>query len=458
MKKVIHNATIAFSFISILACTKLTPQKTVSWVEGDSDENKKIISEISTQKKPTEIIYNDRHIQFFEQTVNGQKIQNTFIKKKYDKNLNLKSADAVYFDSKSWKTKNLNIVQADAEKINSVLKSSINSQIKNVISENIFQVNYGQLKTVISANYELSDGTLWNAILDSKYKILSNKREGSGFTDSLFQIYRLGPAQSHLTTALLKGLDSSSSPLLSQNIFVDNESNKKISVVLSEMKFDPKDDRFDQLQVFYYLDYIQSWMRKNLNVRFPEKLLAVVNVGFPQKTNTAFYFQNKIRLGHGDDITYSLMASDPSIVFHEAFHALIDGMARLPFDGEGGSINEGFADFFACVALNRPYMAESSYLKATYKRSLLTIVNLNEKSGGLYHDSLIISSLLWSIHEKLGPDKSLKIATEILSKLTPASLFSDFNSIAIKIAQADLSVEDQQIVSALFKSRGFIYE
>jgi Zn-dependent metalloprotease len=462
VNKFIHICILLVSISTILSCRNSAQQKKISWNEGDAEENKQIISSIKTQEKPTEIIYDGRRIQFFDQTFNGQKIQNTFVKKNYDQNKNLKSAAAHYFESKDLKAKNIQIIPTDVNKVDISLKSYLNEnssvkKYKNLMTENIFQVNQRQLKPFLSATYVLNDGTVWQAILDSEYKIISNLRQGSRFTDSLVHIYRFGPAQSSLTEALLKGLEPTS-PLLSHNIFVDNESNKKIIQILPEMKFDPKDDRFDQLQAYYYLDYIQTWMQKNLNVKFPEKLTAVVNVGFPEKTNTAFYFQNKIRLGHGDDVTYSLIASDPSIVFHESFHALIDGLSRLPFDNEGGSINEGFADFFTCVALNRPYLAESSYLKAPYKRSLLDIIHLNDKSGGLYHDSLIISGLLWSINQKLGQDKTLKFATEILSKLTPISQFNDFNTAAIQVIHSDLSAEDQQTVSAILKTRGFNYE
>lgn len=447
--------TLSFIFLS---CQKSVSQKYVNWSEGDPIKNQKIISEIQTQAKPAEIFYKNEKIHFFEQFINNQKVQNTFVKKQYGQNSNIKNAEASFFDQKNLNTKNIPLTKMDPSQITKALvANSPTIKIKNITSENILQIKNGQLISILAVNYEISDGTIWLAQFDPSMTMISNQRQGSGFTDSLVSIYRLGPMQSRLTDALLKGLDPVS-PLLNQNIFVDNESPKKISVVLPEMKFDPKDDRFDQLQVFYYLDFIQTWMQKNLNVRFPEKLNAIVNVGFPDKTNTAFYFQNQIRIGHGDDISYSLMASDPSIVFHESFHALIDGLARLPFDGEGGSMNEGFADFFTCVALNRPYLGESSYLKAEYTRSLLTVYNRADRTGGLYHDSLIISGLLWSINDKVGSEKSLKIAADVLSKLNPASGFDDFNTQLLKVLPTYLTATELQTVATILKARGFKYE
>ena len=180
-------------------------------------------------------------------------------------------------------------------------------------------------------------------------------------------------------------------------------------------------------------------MKINLSVRFAERLHAVVGVGYPEKTNTAFYFENKIRLGRGDDIDYAMLAADPSIVYHESFHGLIDGLARLPFEGEGGSLNEGFADFFTCAALNRPFVGESAYLKAPYKRTIQSAMTLAEKTGGLYHDSQIISSLLWEIRTKLGNAKSLKIAADTLVELNPNSDFTDFNNQLLKVTKTNQS-------------------
>jgi hypothetical protein len=153
-----------------------------------------------------------------------------------------------------------------------------------------------------------------------------------------------------------------------------------------------------------------------------------------------------------------MLASDPSVVYHESFHALVDGLAHLPFENEGGSMNEGFADFFTCVALNRPYLGEASYVKAPYKRSLTTLVRLDEKTGGLYHDSAIVSGLFWEIKEKLNTEKSLLLATDTLSMLNPYSLFADFNKSLLGVMQKNLNTDDRQTVSLILKNRGFIYE
>lgn len=81
-------------------------------------------------------------------------------------------------------------------------------------------------------------------------------------------------------------------------------------------------------------------MKESLQIEIPSQIEAVVHVGFPDKINSAFYFRNKIRLGGGDDVTYSNLMHDPSIVYHESFHAMIDHLAHLPFEGEGASLKK----------------------------------------------------------------------------------------------------------------------
>src|SRR5690606_1502757 len=118
------------------------------------------------------------------------------------------------------------------------------------------------------------------------------------------------------------------------------------------MEFPPTDERFDQVQAYYYANQILSWFGRKLTLKKPLKVSILAHVGYPDKTNAAFYYKGQVRLGSGDDVTFSLIPLDPSIVMHEVSHVLIDELARLPFQGEGGSINEGFADVFTTFYLN----------------------------------------------------------------------------------------------------------
>jgi hypothetical protein len=449
---------LIFSLSVLSSCQKQNQLSSLTWKTGDSKDSLNKINSIPSTQKTAGIFYKDQKIEFSAQSIDNSAVEDTFIKKSISANDDIRSAEAVFYDpaniSIRKKTeKNINVFKL-IEKINHI---SAPRKLKNYQLNKVYAHLNNGLEAVNSFQYELGDGTLWLAQFNNDHILLNNKKLGSGFTTTQANVFLKGPKFSSLTDITLKDLDTA--PTISNsNIFVDSEATKKIMTIESLLKFDPKDERFDQLQVFYYLDTIQNWMKTKLSVRFPEKLIAVVNVGFPNKTNTAFYYQNKIRLGRGDDITYTMIASDASIVYHESFHALIDGLAHLPYENEGGSMNEGFADFFTCVALNSPYLGESSYVKGPYKRSVITFVRLDEKSGGLYHDSAIISGLLWEMKEKLNTEKSLAIATETLSMLNPYSTFSDFNKSFISVMQKKLNTDDRQAVSLILKNRGFIYE
>lgn len=451
---------LLFSFFLAFSCQKQTQTSSLNWKSGDSNEVLNKINSIPTTQKTSGIFYKDQKIEFTQQAIDNAPVENTFIKKRLNPNNDISSAEALFYDStntnlnlKAKSNQSINVFKL-IEKINNI---SAPLELKNYqLDKKFVHLNNG-LESINAFEYELNDGTLWIAQFSNDYVLLNNKRLGSGFTTAQANVYLNGPKLSLLTDIVLKELDTA--PTISNtNIFVDSESVKKITSIESQLKFDPKDERFDQLQVFYYLDSIQNWMKTNLSVRFPEKLLAVVNVGFPNKTNTAFYYQNKIRLGRGDDVTFTMIASDPSIVYHESFHALIDGLAHLPYESEGGSMNEGFADFFTCVALNRPYLGESSFVKGPYKRTIANLVRVEDKTGGLYHDSAIFSGVLWEIKEKIGTEKALRLATDTLAQLNPYSLTADFNKALLDNAHKNLSMDDRQSVSLILKGRGFIYE
>lgn len=438
-----------------LSCQKRTQMQNLSWKAGDDESNLYKIYDIQTAPRATEIIYGDARIEYLQQTLSHQVVENTFVKKVYDSSMQLTAADAVYIDPMSLADRKLTPLVPNTQKLVEKIKKEVAPlRVRRYNSRSLFKLQKNLLKNFQMLEYELSDGTLWRATFNVHKKLLSKERLGSNFSDTQTSIYLKGPKLGPLTDVTIKGLDAHPA-LINTNIMVDSEGANKIISLAPILKFDPKDERFDQIQVFYYLDFVINWMKNNLDIRFPERLQAIVNVGYPDKTNTAFYFQNKIRLGRGDEVHYSMMAADASIIYHEAFHALIDGVAHLPFDNEGGSLNEAFADFFTCVVLNSPLLGESSFLEAPYRRTIESSIKLNDKTGGLYHDSQIISSLLWEIKQKLGNDKSLKIAMQTLLQLNPVSQFSDFNSQLLIAANQFSTAEDFEIISNLLRKRGF---
>jgi Zn-dependent metalloprotease len=174
-------------------------------------------------------------------------------------------------------------------------------------------------------------------------------------------------------------------------------------------------------------------------------------VGYPEKTNAAFYYQNLIRLGTGDDETFSRLALDPSIVVHESCHGIIENVAHLPYQGEGGSLNEGFADTMTTLYLGSPLLGDSSYLKGAYKRAVNTPLLMSRKNGGLYHDSLIVSGFFWQLKEKIGPEKTWNIVLITLMRLMPGSDLKDFSIQLNKVLAERLQGNDLNAAENLMK-------
>ncbi len=445
-----------FSLLLILiilsACQK---QPNLSYHEWDSSQKTAagaLPAGLQFEKATNSVSYRNKKIQFSRQVLNGKPVYNSFVKTISD-DKNAKITQANYIDPSRLKAA---AIGTFSQNIN--YSEIIGSQFATFIAkEEVYIIENGKAVEYLLVHYFDKSGVPYTSFFKSDGTLARTERQGSQFADINATIYAEGPKLSQLTEQLLRGLTAT--PTLSnQQVFVTSESDKKISITSPVLKFDPKDDRFAQLQVFYYLSKSFRWMKEVLQIDIPSQIEAVVHVGFPEKTNSAFYFRNKIRLGGGDDVTYSNLMHDPSIVYHESFHALIDQLAHLPFEGEGGSLNEAFADFFTCLLTERPYLGDSSFLKGPYKRTLQLNRRLDEKNGGLYHDSQIFSSLLWELKEKISIEKARLVAVETLIRLNGLSQFVDFNKNIILVGNSVLNKEEQVILQQILKTRGFEYE
>jgi Zn-dependent metalloprotease len=451
---------LVYVFLTLIgvACSPRLEYSKIKWTQGDNENSLAELKKIETNHENSNVLFSHQKYEFYFQNINGTPVHNTFVKKVLTPENKPLRIEAVITPVRLL-DKYLVSNRQPMKKTNFYLKQlGIDEKFfKNQSFNFEYFKNKDHFEKYLVLNYEKNDGTLWQAVYNHSDVLVQNKRLGSSFIDAYATVYPFGPKMSGLETILLPQLDHAN--ILSNDfVRVDNESIAKISTISSVLKFDPQDDQFDQVQVFHYLNTSIRWMKDHLNVSFPNRIHAVVNVGYPKKTNTAFYYNQKIRLGRGDDVDYAMISSDPSIVFHESFHFLIDGLARLPFDGEGGSINEAFADFFTAAALKNPKLGESAYLKNPFKRTIDIKINRAEITGGLYHDSQIISGLLWEIYQKIGEVKSLKISTTVLSELNPASQFDDFNASLLKVIKMQLSADEVKVVEDILKSRGFFHE
>lgn len=455
-----HAIGLLFLILPAIGCQKKSELKIIQWKTGDDPAVLAQLDNIEKSKEEVTAYYKNTSVHFSFQNFDGAPVSNTFIKKVEADGASIQRVHAGIYPQPKLELLHGFKKKLDVNSLRREMESLLPKATHSVTTDFEYAEENGVLRSHLLLDAELVDGSLWRGSFDDKAHLIELRQLGSRFANSIeakVTVYDRGPRFGSLSEVLLKNILISPTVSNSQ-VLVTSESSQKITNIASTMKFDTKDERFDQLQAFFYITRVADWMKENLSVTLPNQLTAVVSVGFPEATNTAFYFQNKIRFGRGDDVTYSALTSDPSIVYHETFHAMIDAIAHLPFEKQGGSLNEAFADFFTCVALDRPFLGESSFLKGPFKRSLEVDYKLSEKNGGLYHDSQIVSGFLWSLKSEFGKVVSLKIAMETLIRLHPMSDFEDFNTIIASVAKQNLKTDQLAAFAEMMHKKGFQYE
>lgn len=274
-----------------------------------------------------------------------------------------------------------------------------------------------------------ASGELWRTLRNVEFQEVRTERVGSGFADQHKAfLYPESPVRTQIEEVQL-GFLNENPQLENELIELTTESSSLARSDQAWFKYKPEEDEFDQVQAFYFASRFLSWVQSSFQIGFGQKLQIQTHVGYPQRTNTMFYYGGKVRLGAGDGGSFDQVMKDPSIVMHESAHFLIDQMAALPFQGEGGSINEGFADALTAIHLKSPYMGEASYKKQPYKRSLDNSLRVQDKTGKLYADSLIVSGTFWKMYQAFGEDMTKQVIFYTLERLHPGSDFQHLQSL-----------------------------
>ncbi len=220
--------------------------------------------------------------------------------------------------------------------------------------------------------------------------------------------------------------------------------------------FPENDRRFDLSQVYYTVERAFNWMEAHLGAQLKAPIEVKLHVGKDGVSNAAFYHQNVIYLGTGDGVLYREIPRDPSIVMHESIHAMVDSYAGLPPEGEGGALNEGFADFFAALILNNPRMGESSYLKAPYRRTLEHQKKAYVDFGpGVYQNGSIVAATLWDLRAVLSDEVLGKLAFRTLVRLGSGGGFADFAPAVMHASHGILSEAEQTSIAEKLVQRGW---
>ncbi len=437
------------------SCTPTPQQDHLRWSGvGPKPDIKKFID---SSYKTESYLSATEEIQTYPQKFSGYRIEGSFVKTIKDQN------GEIVFQSGSVSEKlsaffAIQAFRLEQKKEKVWLKfidtHPLLANEKIIVPAEIIFLTKPDFRPVIYIVLENKIGLIHALTISKEEELISDEIVGSHLTDlieSMSTAYTRGPKKSPLAAVVLNRRNQSEN-LSDGNLEMISSSAAKINL-LEPLEFSITDDRFEMVQAFYYSQQILNWFRDELKQNYTGKLRVTTQLGFPEKTNAAFYFQNQIRLGQGDNETYSHIAWDPSIVMHETSHALIDAISHLPFQGEGGSINEGYADVFTTFFLNSPLLGENSYLLAPYKRSVDQNLKLSEKNGGLYHDSAIVSGFFWHLKKQIDIDKTLQLAIRVLNRLGPNSNFEDFKLSLQEQVNEVLSEEQIKKAKILMKER-----
>lgn len=445
-----------FLFLALSACQKNTPMTPIHWKKGQSSEvlDSLKLLELQSDKK---IASGNESIQFQEQKISSAIVEHAFVKTVFNKNkeaLQVRGqidpeADLLKSLPLARLEKKRSQVRADLQQRIPAFKSFEIQKIDLIISR---KMNEPELLWRIQ--YFDQASTPWEMTLTENFQLRNLRRVGSQFHDTLALVFPKGPKISPLQEVILKGIKNVPS-LSNEAVSVQSQAAPLQNEDLQGLKFAPEDSRFDLVQVFYFLNESLAWFEHKFNLKLTAPLSAEVHVGAPEKTNTAFYYQGKIRIGAGDDKSYQKIPQDPSIVIHESIHAIVESVARLPYEGEGGSLNEAYADFFTALQLDNPRMGEVAWMKGPFRRTIDSQKTLSEKTGGLYGDSAIVSGGLWELRKKFGPEKAGQIALLTLNRLNPMSDFADFGVQVREVLPMVLSGAELAQAHEIFAKRGF---
>jgi hypothetical protein len=311
-----------------------------------------------------------------------------------------------------------------------------------------------KVRLIWETSFESKTGELLLLMVDEKLKLVDIRTLGSRFAEATAALFPKGPLKSEVSDVRLKNL-LNPGHLESDQVLVKTEADAIAVGERNQFRFASEDIRFSQVQAYYFVAESLQWFQKTLQFSLPFRLEVETQKGYPSKLNTAFYYKQKMRLGEGDDLLYSRIPLDPSIVIHESVHAVIEAVAGLPYEGEGGSLNEAYADFLTAMQLENPRLGEASYRKEPFKRNIENDLKYSQKNGGLYHDSLMVSGLLWNIRNDVNPATALRLAWKALLHLGPDSNFQVWID-ELNRAISTETPETQNRVKTLMKARDWI--
>ncbi|MFJ8961186.1 M36 family metallopeptidase [Lentzea sp. NPDC102401] len=236
----------------------------------------------------------------------------------------------------------------------------------------------------------------------------------------------------------------------------------------NKFEYTRNNDYFEQVNAYWGVTeaqkYIQSLGFKNIN----NEAQKITTLGLTE--DNSFYDPSKDQITFGtggvDD------AEDLEVVWHELGHAIQD--AQVPGFGsslDGGSIGEGFGDWWALVLSSRDSQDtattplacimdwdSTSYTTTTPHciRRADTELKVGDRQNEVHFDGQIWSRALFDVFKAFGRDKAAKIVLESQFSYTPNTTFKAAAEATVATAKKLYGDADAATVTAAFKARDIL--
>ena len=454
MSSLLKNIGVLTVLISS-GCVKTYHKQIVDWSIHSDKKNPDWINDPQFQNSQKNLAYSNETLTLSPQQFKSAEVEGAYLQKIYDENGELVYLTGVRVDEAPLAPLEEQIEHLHKNKfqlLHQLKNKNLNlRRAQKILDPQVVVVleNWGP-RALLKIPYFLDDQAFELYVNDrlttEKQRSVGSHFQGEG------NVFPQGPKLSELQNVVLNKLVGDGT-LTSPQYEVKSALGQDAFSSEQIFNYSPEDQRFDQVQVYHFMDKAFDWFEQNLSLKLPFLISVELQTGEAErKTNTAFYYHGNVRLGSGDGVNYQNIPRDPSIVIHETSHAFVDTLSGLPFEGQGGSLNEGFADFFTSLITRRPYLAEVAYLKAPYKRTLINEKTVAEQTGSLYGDSLILSGTLWDIKESIGDGRAALLAVKTLSRLGSKAEFSHFRKAVEDSLQTQFTeVEKEQVLATLDK-------
>ncbi|MBI3040016.1 M36 family metallopeptidase, partial [bacterium] len=173
--------------------------------------------------------------------------------------------------------------------------------------------------------------------------------------------------------------------------------------------YDPENTHFDEVNIYFHVNKIHDFFKSLGFSKLDSPMKATVHVG--DKYDNAYFSPWENAMSFGDGNKLNDLSKEESVCYHEYSHAMVNQIVRLS-GPEGGAMNEGQADYFACTYTNDSKLGEYVVAKMNkpFMRNLDNTTHYPEDIQNEVHaDGKIWGAALWDLRSALGASISNKL-------------------------------------------------